>query len=271
MGRAVVDLPNPLDLPPPATMSGTDDLLAQLAGDEIDRLLAEADAERPDAPAAAAARVSAAPPGVAVVSPASASEAAAERDGPDAGVAAAISGPAGASATPPAPVTDASDDLDSLLNELNQAGSTSPDPAPASPADAVGDAEPKSLTDQAPDVLARFGAAPAPPSAEPMDGVMSPAERDALNLATLSAETAAAERDDTAAAALGTAHAAPEAVARSEGEVAPALRPAVRVLEWINAPLSFVPDAARDTLGKVAILTLVNSIAVLIYVLFVRH
>ena len=39
----------------------------------------------------------------------------------------------------------------------------------------------------------------------------------------------------------------------------------------LNAPLSFVPDALRDTLGKVAIVTLVNSIAVLIYVVLVRH
>src|SRR5690348_14324779 len=45
MGQATVDLPDPLDAPPPSSLSGTDDLLAQLAGDEIDRLLAEADLE----------------------------------------------------------------------------------------------------------------------------------------------------------------------------------------------------------------------------------
>src|SRR6187551_2698151 len=43
MGQASVDLPDSLEMPPAAALAGTDDLLAQLAGDEIDRLLAEAD------------------------------------------------------------------------------------------------------------------------------------------------------------------------------------------------------------------------------------
>src|SRR5205085_7155067 len=43
MGQAAVDLPDPLESPPPAANTSTDDLLAQLAGDEIDRLLAEAE------------------------------------------------------------------------------------------------------------------------------------------------------------------------------------------------------------------------------------
>ena len=54
MGQATVDLPDQPDpaaveaaAPPPTSLSSADDLLAQLAGEEIDRLLAEADAERP--------------------------------------------------------------------------------------------------------------------------------------------------------------------------------------------------------------------------------
>jgi len=43
MGQAAVDLPDPLESPPPAAKTSTDDLLSQLAGDEIDRLLAEAE------------------------------------------------------------------------------------------------------------------------------------------------------------------------------------------------------------------------------------
>jgi transcription elongation GreA/GreB family factor len=86
---------------------------------------------------------------------------------------------------------------------------------------------------------------------------MSAAERDALSLSDLAAEADAAAEQDAAEAAERAA----------EGRLAPA----IRLLELMNAPLSFIPDAMRDALGKVAILTLVNALAVLIYVLFVRH
>ena len=45
----------------------------------------------------------------------------------------------------------------------------------------------------------------------------------------------------------------------------------VRLLEWINAPFDALPDSARDAIGKVAVMTLVNAVAILIYVLFFRH
>ena len=92
-----------------------------------------------------------------------------------------------------------------------------------------------------------------------LDGVMSAAERDALSLSDLAAEADAAAEQDAADAADAC------------GAEDRAARPAISCSSWINAPLSFVPDAFRDALGKVAILTLVNSLAVLIYVLFVRH
>src|SRR5438874_12847630 len=46
MAQAAIDLPDPLNNSGPVG-PGVDDLLAQLAGEEIDRLLAEADVERP--------------------------------------------------------------------------------------------------------------------------------------------------------------------------------------------------------------------------------
>ena len=49
MGKAALDLPDPLQAPPEGAKTSTDDLLAQLAGDEIDRLLAEADGAQPPA------------------------------------------------------------------------------------------------------------------------------------------------------------------------------------------------------------------------------
>ena len=56
MGQAAVDLPDPLDRPAGAPGAATplpdaDDLLAQLAGDEIERLLSEADLDVPADPA----------------------------------------------------------------------------------------------------------------------------------------------------------------------------------------------------------------------------
>ena len=51
MGQSVVDLPDPLDQSAAASLNsttpaGVDDLLAQMAGDEVDRLLAEAEMPR---------------------------------------------------------------------------------------------------------------------------------------------------------------------------------------------------------------------------------
>ena len=252
MGRAVADAPNPLDAPPPASMSGTDDLLAQLAGDEIDRLLAEADVERPAAaPAAPAAAAAPAPTATPTADPASKAS-----DG---------------------------DELDNLLSELNK----EPEAADAGP-------KQKTLTEQVPDVLAQLAVRPAVtvgesaaaaettpvPTVEPeqpLDAVMSAQEREALSLSNLEAATAAAEQQDASMAAAeakatGAAVAPQPAPVPTDIAVASGpVHPVVRVLEWINKPLSFIPDAARDPIGKAAIVTIVNSIAVLIYVVFIRH
>jgi hypothetical protein len=45
----------------------------------------------------------------------------------------------------------------------------------------------------------------------------------------------------------------------------------VRILAFLNAPLDSCSDDLRDLLGKVAILTMVNAVSVLIYVLFFRQ
>jgi hypothetical protein len=45
----------------------------------------------------------------------------------------------------------------------------------------------------------------------------------------------------------------------------------VRLLELLNAPFAFVPDSARDTLGKIAILTLMNAIGVLLYLFLFKR
>src|SRR5689334_16945335 len=102
MGQASVDLPDPLEMPGASGLAGTDDLLAQLAGDEIDRLLAEAQEENPP-PAPPAASAGTAP--VAASAPA----------------AATTVDPQTSSAPDPsaAPATPKVDELDALLNEIN--------------------------------------------------------------------------------------------------------------------------------------------------------
>ena len=42
-------------------------------------------------------------------------------------------------------------------------------------------------------------------------------------------------------------------------------------LELLNAPFAAMPETFREVLGKVAILTLFNSVAVLAYVLLFRR
>jgi hypothetical protein len=45
----------------------------------------------------------------------------------------------------------------------------------------------------------------------------------------------------------------------------------LRPLEWLSAPLDPWPDQIRDLIGKVGLMTLVNALAVLAYVLIFRH
>jgi hypothetical protein len=268
MGQAAVDLPDPLDVPPAASLSGTDDLLAQLAGDEIDRLLAEASADEapspPDdaSPAAAAIAPAPSPPSSAsptvgndVVPPAAPAEPSAIASAP-----APEALPAAAQGE-----VEVDDDIGALLNDL-----TLPKPAPAVAPDVSAGVVPEAASTDAP--AAQAAGTPAEPaSAAPADAtvpaessedgpppetVMSAAERDALSLADLADEVDAAAEQDAADAA--------------DEKAARRIDPLIRVLEVLNAPLASLPDSVRDTLGKVAILTLVNSLAVLIYVLFIR-
>ena len=45
----------------------------------------------------------------------------------------------------------------------------------------------------------------------------------------------------------------------------------LKPLEWLNAPLEALPEGIRDAVGKIALLTLFNAVAVLIYVLMFRR
>jgi len=188
MGQATLDLPDPLEKPPPASATSADDLLAQLAGDEIDRLLADADNGKSPAPAA--------PPPTVVESP----------------------GPA--------------------LAPVAQAIVAEPEPAPIS--------SPKPAAEPIATV----------PAAE-VQAAQSPVEPDEI-------ETGSPER--TALAANELAQQSTD-LRIGEDQLPFFLKPLV----WLSSPLDSAPEAWREMIGKVAILTMVNAIAVLAYVIIFRR
>jgi hypothetical protein len=240
MGQAALDLPDPLQQQP-AGASSADDLLSQLAGDEIDRLLTESDTETPDEQLA--------PEPTPLATPTS--------DLP------AIDPLAAAHAEESVVVEADQEKLTALEHEssaepgadLHSVLSTSMDGAP--PADPLPAAQidiDQHLATDADRVLAPHtaelkadGIQLKPHPAAGNDDHEDAGERQGL-LATMAAE---ATDEDIAA-----------------GPLPIWLRP----LEWLNAPMDALSDEARSFLGKAAILTLVNSAAVIAYVmLFRRH
>ena len=206
MGQAAVDLPDTPN-PSPTSAASTDDLLAQMAGEEIDRLLAEADGERPAKPAPVPAA-----PVQAVPSPQDQSS---------------IAPPA--SAAVEAPEADASQ-LDGVLGGI--------------------------ATDIGPDAVAELASGSRKSTAGAADDRHRPDPLEEEEAA------AVAERGALSDAARNQADAAASAAR---------VPMPIRVLSWLNSPMASCPDHVRDAVGKIAILTAVNSISVFAYVLFFRH
>ncbi|HEV8290842.1 MAG TPA: hypothetical protein VGP94_02925 [Tepidisphaeraceae bacterium] len=255
MGQVAIDLPDPLHNSDPAPGPGVDDLLAQLAGEEIDRLLAEADVERPLQPA-----ITPIPPPVILVpseptvSPinsantvASAPSAADPAQFEDAPASAAT---ATSSSLAQADVEEldarVAQELNSLFTELD---SDKPASAPAQPTAAPPPAPIATAAEVA--VAAVLAAVPAPPS-DPV------AQAQALEKQLMG---------KTLMDALGDPAEVERATSRLKSiNLSFLLRP----LEWVNAPLSACSDTFREGLGKVAIMTLINALAILLYVMFLR-
>jgi hypothetical protein len=349
--QTAVDLPDPIGSDGGGDNGGfanADDLLAQLAGEEVDRLLNEADEGAPEplnidlqavsAPATSAAAYPApvapdAPVGKAAApatAPADPNQAAlddlfnelnkAEIPGaPKAPVAAA---PAAGAASAAAPAAAASDPdqaaLDDLFNELNKAeiagapaaavstAPVAPTPAPApvsqaiaapvaaAPADAaVADEKPieQTIAERGEDLAAQAlrenpDAVPVaePSAADALAAEM--AEDEAAHAAAMDRleQVSAEEVDHDAVAAAAVAQAAAlagveidedalgiELDAEAEADAGAHVPLLVRVLEWVNSPLAGFPDRVREALGKVALVTTVNAVAVLTYVLLFRR
>lgn len=228
MGQATADLPTSPEQSP-APLNSADDLLSQLAGAEIDRMLAEAEPESvtesdPELDAAFEEAAANAPTTEAEIDELMKTAAAEEQ---------AAAAPVPAAAPEPAPSADAyAAEVDALFAELNASPATVVEPA-------------------AEEVVQKEAPAPSPvPSMAPVQAEAHPEQ-----------QTSAAEK---------TALAAPPPEAEDES-IYPLKRPQekpsllVKSLELLNFPFAACSDSLRETLGKIAILTTMNSLAVLLY------
>jgi len=208
---AADDLPDPLDNRA-ATAESPDDLLAQMADDAIDKLIAEADA----APPAASGPIADDTP-----LPAEFNELLGDLPAP-----------------PAAPQSEAS--LESVL------AAAEANVAPPAPAEAPATELPRAEKSPAEASPAEAPAPEAPPAAAP-----EPVIETAAEIPGTTADVKALLADD--------AHASAE---KSSILLMP--------LEVLSTPLTHADDKIRNAVGQIAILTLLNAIAVLIYVFVVR-
>ena len=246
MGQAAVDLPNPIDRPAPGALPmSADDLLAQLAGDEIDRLLADADAKPGDDTHLPESLDGPEVPQLAELLAATKSIVDAAAFSPELPPRGSVGSAAPPTVSVPTPVGK----LDDALSKA----------AATATAQVVGDAGMLESAVAAAPVPTNESAAPAAAST-PGPGIdFGPARTDQ--------PTTHAERAELAPANDELANELPDPADDLER-----VSLVVRLLEVINLPFIACPQIVRDLLGKVAILTALNSVGVLLYVmLFRRH
>lgn len=221
MAEPVRDLPDPLD-EQTSTSESADDLVAQLADEAIDQLIADAD--RGDSPK---------PPEPPV---------------------------AWAAAPEPEPVAPPSGNplqaqLDTLFSQLGD--------------------EPVATDSPAPSTASENPVLEPSPTDPPQDVVVPPVEASALEAPPVEAPAVEAtqertlEPDVTPAMQSDVRALLDDAVHQAPSSGAPAF--IVRPLEWINAPFARLSDNTRDTLGQVAVVTLINALAVILYVVLFRR
>ena len=269
MGEGPIDLPDPLDQPH-LDEESADELLSQLAGEEIDRLLRESDIERvpaelvhpaesanapkgratahrpPTAPAVAAAKRNASPLTIADVDEqtAKAAEAVIAQHGVAPGEITQAAVDAAATANTAQAVDDElAKQLDNIFAQIKNPESALP-PVPAN---------------QAANLVQRVQTS----------GAATEKQSDLIDqIGTLEKQILNTEILQTTQQLL--AEPILKAPPPTEDDGSPRLPLYLRPLEWINFPLSRCPEDARDAVGKVAIVTLVNALAILLYVLIFR-
>lgn len=299
MAQATVELPDTAT-PDAANAGSADDLLSQMAGEEIDRLLADADKElaagetapAPAAPTAAAdpalvaneptvtAAASVGSDEVAKVESAAAAIAPVGVAASSAAAAPTTPAPAAAPAKEPSPEELAQAQLDALFNELS-GGKPAEDTL-------AGAAETEGVAATQEDVDALLNAAantviptePAPAEAAPTSAALAATlvpPTDAPKSAALDAQLVQTLTD------VAPSPVAPPAPVKSAEAATPIDQPLpsspaeeahgdpiyLKLLEMISAPLDSRPTL-RDWIGKIGIVTAFNGFVILIYVFFFR-
>jgi hypothetical protein len=242
MAELTAELPDPAGLSSAAVEpGGADDLLSKLAGAEIDRLIAEADGDAPPVGASgavAAAAVDSAPPG------------------------------------PSIPVMEAQ--LDQLFSQI-ESGDSADSAAPA--ARAVSPPQTASESASAASISAITAAVDsARDSADALaQTATGPADDESINelerqaIASMDVEIRSHDVDSVLSMDDLQGPQSETPVGKPPRELPAWVGVLLRPLEMINAPLDDYSPAVRATLGRVAIATLVNAVAILVYVLMFRH
>ena len=237
MAEATMD-PELLDAQPPGEAPDPDDLLSKMIGDEVDSLLAEAEAARP-APAAppeptadSTEEVASAPdPAPAPTDDTSAA---------DAAIAAAMD-------------ADIAAQVDKLVNATVEETPAAPPVAEAVAPLAA--ADPAAEADRLKVLATELGIDKSAPAAD----ATSPTDP-AADAAAITLPEGAAVSPDAALAADGTP------ALEIEDKIPLILRPLI----LINSPFAGFSDPMRSFAGKAAVVTLLNAIGVLTYVLVFR-
>jgi hypothetical protein len=259
MGKPSADLPESLDTESPVSAEKVDDLLAQMAGEEIDRLLSDAESPRESAPQPASPAASDQP----VVQQLDALFSAPQE--PPAAARPTRSTMPVAEVKPAAPAPSEAavgdDEVSKQLNDLfsdTEPSGEAPKGDSASTAAALTADTPAPVAATMPRVAEATG--DSVPTIDPsleIEASTTSEERAALT----AMESAPADPEDPLGLQL------PEGGDEGRGLADVAIKP----LEWMNTPWGGVPDQFRDLVGKIALLTLFNATAVLIYVFLFRH
>jgi hypothetical protein len=271
MPRTAVNLPDPTQNPARGVVNNADDLLSQMAGEELDRLLSEAESQPAEASGFELPGESAPDAGEA-----SLNELFDELDDKDL--------PTLAEDETPAPVPPPFSKAP--IGEPVKAPAAAPAPAPVAkaPAPAPKAAE-KPLS--AADDLAAEMEADERAHAEALRRMKQGGQVDEApaQQASFAPKVGAAAVEEAAVAEAAAASTVPveqpvtiDPDLAALGEEEPQYVPSepstpflVRLLEWMNAPLAGVSAGMREVMGKIAIITTLNAIGVFVYVLFFRR
>ncbi|QOV88716.1 hypothetical protein [Humisphaera borealis] len=254
MSATPSDTLDALKVPDPAPTAGrADDLLSQMAGDEINRLLADAEIEpeRTPAPRAPAEPVRSAD--------------------------AVLDTPGDGTSSPSLPQDTISKELDQVFSQQVAAADAPPadrTPEPSTgdttaatpPSDPAASANPDDISaDGVADLLGRLseGDAQSPPSDVPAAAAAHSAEAVGHDERAALAEPHDASHDESHAGPQDDSTIVAAPPPESEGKLS-------RLIDWITMPLDPFPDEIRDVIGKVAIVTAINAVAILVYVMVFR-